>query len=146
MARMLLTRREDRALQRCNLSAVPGAKTEGGRSLTAHLPCNSIKQPSDLALCEKTFVARCHDCDLTGCLHAQHIRVRRAAKPRLLASGVRAKPALRVCRVACRIEGVIRTGSVASNYFLSGTSSRQQPRSRIRVPLAFEQFKSSWSR
>ena len=94
MARMVPTRTEDRALQRCNLSAVPGAKTEGGRSLTAHLPCDSIKQPSDLASCEKTFVAGCHDCDLTGCPHAQHIRVWRAAKPQLLASGVRAKPAL----------------------------------------------------
>ncbi len=82
------------ALQRCNLSAVPGAKAEGGRFLTAHLPCNSIKQPSDLARCEKTFVAGCHDCDLTGCPRAQHIRGRRAAKPRQLAAGVRAKPAL----------------------------------------------------
>ncbi len=75
MARILPTRTEDKALQRCHLSAVPGAKTEGGRSSTAHLPAHSIRQPSGLAQCEKTFVAGCHDCDSTGCPRAQHIRV-----------------------------------------------------------------------
>ncbi len=95
MARILPTRMEDQALQRCNLTAVPGAGTEGGRSSTVHLPAHSIRQPSGLAQCDKTFVAGCHDCDSTGCPRAQHIRVRRAAKPRRLASGVRAKPALR---------------------------------------------------
>ncbi len=95
MARILPTRMEDQALQRCTLSAVPGARTEGGRSSTVHLPAHSIRQPSGLARCDKTFVAGCHDCDSTGCPRAQHIRVRRAAaKPRPLASGVRAKRAL----------------------------------------------------
>ncbi len=61
------TRTEDKALQRCNLSAVPGAKTEGGRSSTAHLPFISQIQPSDLAQREKpswhdatTTSTRCH--------------------------------------------------------------------------------------
>jgi hypothetical protein len=104
MARMLPTRTEARALQRCNLSAVPGAKTEGGRSLTAHLPSTLIKSPSDLAPGEKTFVAGCHDCDSTGCPHAQQISVMKAAKPRTRTSGLRAKPALRNCEEGFNME------------------------------------------
>ena len=48
-----MARTEDKAQQRCNLSAVPGAKTEGGRSTTAHLLSISAIQPSILASCAK---------------------------------------------------------------------------------------------
>lgn len=58
---IISTRTEDRALLRCNLNAVPGARTEGRRSSTAHLPSNSTKTARDFGTMRSTFVARCHD-------------------------------------------------------------------------------------
>jgi hypothetical protein len=100
IARMLPTRTEDRALQRCNLSAVPGARCSdrfGPKAGGLRSPTFLANRQNSLWIwhdAKKSFVAGRHDCDLTGCPHAQQICVRRAAKPRLPIGGA-GKPRFR---------------------------------------------------
>ena len=56
MAQSQTTWAEDKALQRCNLSAAPGAKTEGGIESACSIP-SIWPPPSGLARKRKTFAA-----------------------------------------------------------------------------------------